>query len=61
MSQVIPTHTYTQRLDTMNHVTLNNMGYTRMKVETYIYFTLPPSPLELLVIVTVSDDFAIVV
>ena len=49
-----------QRLDVMKHTTLENMGYTRMKAETSIYYTLPPSKFGLSIIGTVSDDFAIV-
>ena len=49
-----------QRLDAMKHATFNNMGFTRMKAETSIYYTLPPSRFGFSVVGTVSDDFAIV-
>ena len=48
------------RADVMKHKSLTEMGYTRMKAETSIYYTLPPSPLGLSVIGTVSDDFVII-
>ena len=49
-----------QRLDVMKHTSLTKIGYKRMAAESSIYFTLPPSPLGLSIICTVSDDFAIV-
>ena len=49
-----------QRLDVMKHESLNKIGFKRMSAETSIYFTLPPSPLGLSIIGTVSDDFAII-
>ena len=49
-----------QRLDVMKHATLEKMGYSRMKAETSIYYTLPPHKFGLSIIGTVSDDFAIV-
>ena len=39
---------------------LESIGYTRMKSETSIYFTLPPSPYGLSIVGTISDDFGIV-
>ena len=49
-----------QRADVMKHTSLKGMGYSRMKAETSIYYTLPKSELGLSIISTKTDDFAIV-